>query len=307
MKHQSTFILLGLFIVLAVIAYFLVGSTEEREASYSLADVRLGMDSSSVQSISITRNNSTFSLQNIGGKWYVVKSEPAEWRYPADEASVKSLLGSIQKLKITSLISSNPDRQHLFQVDSTGTLLAYADRSGRSISLYVGKMGPSFTETYVRPVNSNDVYLAEGLTTWEVNKDLKDWRDKVILKVARDSVRQITFRYPRDRYTLLRDSVWRMQPSAKEKEKINESAITSLLGSLESLRASDFVDSTVKLPSPQLTLELIMPEPATVFFVPVPPDSSQYWVRASTTEQTFIIQKWNAQQFLKQRKDFLSQ
>jgi hypothetical protein len=305
MKQQSTLILLGLFLVLAVIAYFLVGTGEEREASYSLAHVRLNMDSSSVQTISITRKNATVSLQNIGGKWYVVRSEPTESRYPADESAVKSLLGSIQKLKVTSLVSSNPDRQPLFQVDSTGTLLSFADRSGKSISFYVGKMGPSFSETYVRPVNSNDVYIAEGITSWEVNKEAKDWRDKVVVKVTRDSVRQLTFRYPKEHFTLVKDSVWRMQPATKE--KINESAITSLLSSLESLRAADFVDSTIKLPSPQITLEVLMPDHVAMSFVPIPPDSSKYWVKASTTEQIFVAHKWNVQQFLKHRKDFLSQ
>lgn len=305
MKQQSTLILLGLFLVLAVIAYFLVGPSEEREASYSLTDVRLSMDSSIVQTISITRNNSTISLQNIGGKWLVVKSEPTELRYPADESAVKNLLSSLQKLKVTSLVSSNPDRQHLFQVDSTGTLLSFADRGGKTIAFYVGKMGPSFSETYVRPVNSNDVYIAEGITSWEVNKDAKDWRDKVIVKVTRDSVRQLTFRYPKEQFTLVKDSVWRIRPEAKG--TINESAVTSLLSSLESFRAADFVDSTINLPSPQLTLEFLMPEPAAMSFVPVPPDSSKYWVKASTTEQIFVANKWNVQQFLKHRKDFLSQ
>jgi hypothetical protein len=304
MNQRSTYILLGVFAGLAVIAYFLASPSDERIASYSIEHVNLNMDSAKIQSVTITKPNSTFSLENIGGKWYVTKAEPAEWRYPADETTVKNLLGSIQKLKITSMVSSNPDRQHLFQVDSTGTLLSFADRGGNSISFYVGKMGPSFSETYVRPANSNDVFLAEGLTSWEVNKEMKEWRDKVIVKVERDSVRRLTFRYQKSQFTLIKDSVWSIQPPVKT-SKIDETIVTSLLGSLESLKAAEFVDSTIKLPPPQLTLDLTMPEAVTMYFIPIPPDSSKYWVRTSTTEQTFTANKWSVQPLLKQRNDFL--
>lgn len=319
MKQRSTYILLGVFVVLAVITFFLVRPPGEREASYSLAHLDLTMDSAKVQNIAITRASGMLSLKNIGGIWYVTKGEEGR-RYPADENSVNRLLGSIQKLKITSLISSKPERQGLFQVDSTGTLLSCTDRDGKVLSFYVGKMGPSFSESYIRPANSDDVLLAEGITTWDVAKELKDWRDKVIQKIVRDSVHELTFRYAKERFTLLRDTqpdtsgspeadgrvhVWRMQPAPKE--KINEPTITALLGSLENLRADDFVDSVIRLPSPQLTLDLKTPEPVTMSFTPVPPDSSKYWVKTSATEQLFTASKWNVQPILKQKKDFFLQ
>lgn len=299
MKQRSTYLLIGLFLVLAVIAYVFLRSPEEREASYSLSDVKLAVDSSQVQSLKIVRPSATISLQDIGGTWHVVKDDGG-WRYPADESSVKRLLSNMQNLKIRSLISSNPQKQNLFQVDSTGTQILLTDRNGNAEGIVVGKMGPSFSETYIRPARSSNVYLAEGISSWEVNKELRDWRDKTILKVVQDSVRAISYKYAKDQFSVTRDSVWRIK-----KDTVASSVMTGILSSLANLRADDFVDSAAKVSPPQVRIEIADPQRTTLKFSPVPPDSARYWVTSSATSQLFIMNKWNVQNILKQRKDFL--
>ena len=300
MKQRSTYLLLALLLALTAISYLLLRSPGEREASYSLADLKLSVDSSQVQSIRIVRPSSVLSLQDIGGTWFVVKDEPSSWRYPADENSMKQLLGNVQNFKVKSLISSNPSKQNLFQVDSTGTQLVLTDRVGKKTEFVVGKMGPSFSETYVRPSNSNNVYLAEGISPWELNKELRDWRDKTILKLTPDSVRAISYRYAKDLFSITRDSLWRIR-----KDTVVTSVITGVLNSLTNLRADDFVDSTAKVSTPQLKLDIALPQPITLNFSPLPPDSSRYWVTTSAAPQIFIMNKWSVQNILKQRKDYL--
>ena len=302
MKSNVTYILFGVFVVLAVAVYFLLRSPGEREASYSVSDVHLALDSAQVQSVTIKWGANTFSLQDIGGRWQVVKNAPVEWRYPADEFSVKQLLGSLHRLKVVSLISSNPEKQNLFQVDSTGTILSLTERGGTTTEFIVGKSGPAFSETYVRPAASNNVYLAEGLSPWEVNKEVRDWRDKTILNVPQDSIRSITYRYPKDEFTIVRDSLWRIK-----KDTVSSNTMKGLLTALSSLRAEDFVDSTLHLSKSQLKLDLLLPDPVTLTFSPMPPDSAKYWVVSSATAQIFVMNKWSVQTVLKQRKDFLPQ
>ncbi len=299
MSQRSTYLLLGLFFALILIAYVLLRSPEEREASYSVEDAALSIDSSSVQSIKIVRPSATVSVQDIGGTWYVVKDD-GSWRYPADVSSVERLLSNVQNLKIRSLISSNPQKQNLFQVDSTGTQVFLTDRSGKVAGLVVGKMGPSFSETYIRPSNSANVYLAEGISSWEVNKELRDWRDKTILKVAQDSVRAISYKYAKDRFSVTRDSVWHIK-----KDTVASSLMMGILNSLVNLRADDFVDSLIKVLPPQAQIDIAVPQPVTLKFSPMPPDSARYWVKSSAASQLFIVNKWNVQNILKQRKDFL--
>lgn len=303
MKKRSTVLLLGIFIVLIGVTYFLLRSPGERETSYPLTDFTLAVDSSQVQSIKFTRGSLIFSLQSIGGQWYVVKNEPIERRYPADETSVNQLLGNVQRLQILSLISSNPEKQNLFQVDSSGTFVSLTERTGKTTEFVVGKMGPSFSETYIRPTASNNVYLAEGITSWDVNKEVRDWRDKTVLKVEQDSIRMISYRYRKEQFSLVRDSVWRFQPTARE--DVLNSTVTGLLSSISTLRAEDFVDSTFLVPTPHVKLELAAPQSLTLSFSPMPPDSSKYWVMNSSTQQIFVVNKWSVQSILKQRKDFL--
>ena len=299
MKGRSTYLLVATFAALILVAYFLLRSPEEREASYSLEDSRFSMDSSQVSSVKIVRPATSLSLKEIGGTWYVVRDDGIT-RYPADENSVKRLFSSLHNLKVRSLISSNPQKQDLFQVDSTGTQLLLTDRNGKTSALVVGKMGPSFSETYIRPAASNNVYLAEGISSWDVNKEFRDWREKTILKVVEDSLRGLNYRYAKDQFSLTRDSLWRIK-----KDTVSSTAVSGVLNTLANLRADDFVDSSVRIPAPQLRLDLGLSQQVSLNFSPMPPDSSRYWVTSSATPQTFIMNKWSVQNILKQRKDFL--
>ena len=70
-----------------------------------------------------------------------------------------------------------------------GTHIIVTERSGKTTNLIIGKMGPSFSEVYVRQPASQDVYLGEGIDSWSVNKDLKEWRDKTIFTQPAEAIR----------------------------------------------------------------------------------------------------------------------
>jgi len=301
MKKYSTAVLIVLFVVLAIVVYLMIRPSAERETSYSVSELNIAVDSAQVTAITILHGGKTTCLEDIGGVWNLVNlSAVPNGRYPADDAAVKRLLGAVQKQKITSLISINPQKQSLYQVDSTGTQLTLKDRSGRTVGLIVGKMGPSFSETYIRPSGSNEVYLAEGLMAWDVNKETKDWRDKTIYDVKQDSIKSLAYRYPKDEFTLLRDSVWML---GKDTAFVTE--VNGVLSTLASLRADDFVDSAMDLSHAQFQVDFTEKNTYSLTFVPLPPDSSRYVLKTSHSPQLFIVNKWSVKPIMKQRKEFL--
>jgi hypothetical protein len=302
MKQRSTFILLGTLIVLGFVSYLFLRPSKEREATYSLAGVDLSVDSSQIRSISIVRGDRSVTLQNTGGLWYVVRSTPDEWRYPADEYWVEQLVAGLHGLRVVSPISSNPEKQHLFEVDTTGTQLIITDRKGDRKELIVGKPGTLTLEVYVRPANSNDVYLVQGLNPFELNKEPKDWRDKRMALLAKDSIREVAFSYETERFSLEKDSVWRLNPPAPN---VDETKVNDFLAQLVNVRATDFVDSTIQISLPRLRLEIAAPDRVTMLFAPVPPDTAHYYVTSSTSSQIFLLNKWTAQALFKTRKDFV--
>src|SRR5258708_18821347 len=168
--NRSTIFLVTLLLVLGAITYFLLPSENERETSYKPAAVSFSADSASVVKIDIQQKSKSITLENVGGKWSIT----SPIHYAADPAVVKQLVSGISNFKIGSLISSNPEKQNLFQVDSTGTKIVVTDRTGKASSMIVGKMGPSFSEVYIRLPETKDVYLGEGIDTWTLNNEVKD-------------------------------------------------------------------------------------------------------------------------------------
>ncbi|RCK77657.1 MAG: hypothetical protein IGBAC_1966 [Ignavibacteriae bacterium] len=295
---KTTISLIVIFIVLLAVVYFLIRPEPERTASYDIKDLGLKIDSTYISKIEVYRNNKTIVLEQQSDKWFVT----SPIKYPADEISVTTLLSSASKLKILSLISSNPAKQSVFQVDSSsGTILNFYDKRGKNITFILGKMGPSYMESYLRPINSNEVYLSEGINSWTVNKDVRDWRDKYILKLQKDSIKQIIFETGKELFSILKtENKWYL-----ENDSLESSKIESILNLLSNLRTEDFVDSSVNLPQAQTKLTVQEKEFNMISLYPIPPDSSKYWVTSSNSQQTFTVSRYIANQLIKKKNDFL--
>lgn len=294
---KSTLYLIATFIILLVVAYLVFSPTQERTTSYSLSDLNLTIDSTLVNKIEITRGETSVTIEHTGGNW----SLTSPLHYQADEQSVLSLLSAANKFKVMSLISSNPAKQALYQVDSlSGTSIKFFDQKGNTISLIVGKMSPSYMETYVRQLASNDVYLAEGLNSWLINKEVREWRDKTIFKTERDRIKQVAFKYSKDKFLLTKlDTInW-----AVDSDSANNTNVSNLISALSNFRTEDFVDTAISLSTPQLKLQIATNEGTNIQFYPIPPDSAKYFVTTSHSQQIFSVSKYAAQQILKQKKD----
>lgn len=289
--NRSTLILVVLLLALGAIVWFLLPSGREREVSYSETAVIPRIDSASVIKVEIQKPSKTITIENVGGRWTI--TSPVN--YPADAASVFQLVGGLSHLTVGSLISSNPEKQRLFQVDSTGTLLTVTDRGGKSVSMIIGKMGPSFSDVYMRLPKSSDVYLAQGIETWTVGKDLKEWRDKTIYSAPSESIKELTYTAGGKETKYDRDSAgWKSAD-----KPVDASVMNPLLNSLSNLHADDFIDSAAKIESRPITVAIKGASSATLSLFPVAPDSSRYYVQTTGSPQTFVISKWTAQQFLK--------
>ncbi|HTK81291.1 MAG TPA: DUF4340 domain-containing protein [Bacteroidota bacterium] len=288
--NRSTVLLIVLLLVIGAIVWFLIPSDKEREISDSSPDVAIHIDSASVVKLEIQHAPKLILLENIGGKWTI--TAPA--RYQADPVSVTRLIGGLSRFKIGSLISSNPEKQHLFQVDTGGTHIIVTERSGKSTSLVIGKMGPSFSEVYFRVPTSKDVYLGEGVDSWSVNKDLKEWRDKTIFAQPAEAIRSLTLNVKGKEYDFHKDSTsWKSGDRTVETSEINP-----LLTTLANLRADDFVDTAMKFQAQPATIGVQGAENISLTLYPVLPDSSKYIVQTSTSAQLYSIGKFTAQQLL---------
>ena len=289
--NRSTVILFVLLLALGAITYFLLPSGEERQSSYEAHGVSIAVDSASVTRIDIRRPLSLTTLQNVGGKWMVT----APYQYAADPAVVTQLIGGLAKFTVGSLVSSNPEKQRIFQVDSLGTVLTLTDRAGASQVLILGKMGPAFSEVYFRLPESKDVYLGEGIDSWMLTREPKEWRDKSIASTNTEAIRELVFTAGSVTASFIRDSAgWTSGDQRASIDQLNPS-----LTALMALKAEDFIDSAVEFKNRPLTMQVKGPDEFALSLYPLDADSSRYALQSSKSRQLFVVGKYTAGQLMK--------
>jgi hypothetical protein len=291
---RSTVILIAVLVVLAVAAYFALQKQGETSSAGLPGERLIAYDSAAVDKLTIHTPTANVVLERSTGKWMVT----SPFTYPADGGLVVQAVSKGNAIFSRGIVSTNPQKQQLFQVDSSGTLVTIYEKGTLKAAFHVGKPGPSYTETYVRKEGSDDVHLADGLFTYYFNRQPKEWRDKTIFKTERMTVRDVVMHYG-DTTTVLamRDTVWRVDTT-----RAAENAVQSYLAAVTNLQADDFIDSTVTV-MPPLSYTITIGGADIRFFLNRA--SNKYYVLSSTAPQLFEMQEWRAQQVLKRKKDFL--
>ena len=290
---RSTWVLAAILVVLAGVTYFVMQRPGERSSSGS-EKVLVEFDSSAVDRIEVHSSSGAVTIERIGGEWMLT----APLRFRADPAGVGSALGSARRILLSSLVSTNPQKQSLFQVDSSGTLVRLYDRDAEKAAFRVGKMGPSYTETYVRREGSDEVYLATGMIGPTFARRPNDWRDKSIFKADQNAITAVTFHYGDTLFALaFRDSAWTIGD-----QKADQQTVTGFLGALANFQADEFIDDAVTT-MPKLTVQIDVAGAQLRLFAPR--DGDKTYVQSSALPQLFMVYNWRAQQLLKREKEFL--
>lgn len=288
-----TWILVGALIVLAVIAFFVLRQPGETSSNESSGTTLVNYDSASVDKVEITAPGNSVVLEKQGNGWMLA----SPMRYRADQNVVTSAVGKGRIIEVKNVVSSNPEKQRVFQVDSAGTLVQMYAAGNLVAAFRVGKPSPTYTETYVRKEGFNDVYIADGMFSYLFTHPAKDWRDKSIYKNEADLVRSVTYRYGDTVFTLaMKDSLWRLNG-----DSVSQPTVKSVISSLASLQADDFVDSALSAAAKQVAL--IEVDGTEIRFCQGT-TAGTYLVQTSQSPQWYEIQGWRATQVLKRKKDF---
>lgn len=283
----------GILVLLGITAYIVLQQEGELSRSSSAGEPLVSFDSSAVDKLEITANNSAVVLQREGGTWMV--TSPV--RYPADEAAVTKAVGQGRDMKVTAVVSTNPAKQSTFSVDSTGPLVKWFSNERLLAAVRIGKPTTSWTETYARIENSDDVCSVTGSLGIVYIKQPNDWRDKTIFKINQESVNEVKFQYGDTLFMLTRkDSVtWSVG-----NETATSGTVTSFLTSLSNFPADEFVDSPEPaLQKPSATLEV---NGTQLRFYK---QDGKYLVRTSASSQVFSVYDWRANPVLKRKSEFL--
>ncbi len=290
---RNTITLVALLVVLLVVAYLVMQKPGEQSSS-GTGVALVHLDSVAVDKLEVKSAKIHVVLEKQGVDWFL--REPLN--YKADAAAVANFIHEIKSLEVKNVVSDKPEKFEVFQVDTTyATRLTVYEHGSPTTTLLIGKIGSTYTEQYVRKLPSNDVDAVDISMNYTVNRSANEWRDKSIVSVPKDNIKEIRYQYGDTTFTVaFQDSAWTIG-----KDRIRTEDVTSIVNSLSDFKADDFIDSTIR-PTPKLT--------ATISYGGVQlrfsflKTQNKYAVQSSVSPQWFTVETWKANPILKRKKDF---
>ncbi len=247
-----------------------IGNDSEQNAAFF---PQLSKDD--ISAIQISDNDRSAAIKRENGDWVVTKAEETDKKnppltagadsadtdtenktaakpYPADSAAVATALEKIASMERDELISKNPEKQELFEVDSArGVLVEIWNAEGKKAgSFRVGKSGPDWSSNYVRLIGSDDVYTVRGRIKSALFTEENRWRDKSVtdfnpeqatnLILAKKEGDSLKIEQKMDSAS---NPVWTI--TAPEEAKADQSKITSLISSISTLKTNDWAKESL--------------------------------------------------------------
>lgn len=249
-----------LILALLLGVYFLVQQRKEKAIAPERITGYVEFNPEKVDSIIVTKPEESLKFAYLDGSWKIyIDSLPRN----ANQEMVDQVVKMISNIQVGGVESENPDRQTLYQVDSTSGKFVQAYADGKlAASFILGKNASGYNYSYIRKTGSKEVYRAKDVTSYTFDKPAKNWRDKTIAMADTASLSSVTFQYPDEQFSLERqDSAWYImgdkisgsQPAVKD-------SIELLKRLLVDLKADDFyqpADSEfVASSKPELVLKL---------------------------------------------------
>jgi hypothetical protein len=217
--------------------------------------------------------------------------------FRAAAQSVTDLFAALKDSSLAELVAQSPSSHAELGVDSaTGNRLEMIKGGKTLLSLVVGGHGPGFEGVYVRRPAEATVYLIHAGLASPLERPLDDWRDKEIVAVNPDSVREIRVERKRGPYTLRKgDGGWRFATGARA----DSGAVRRMLEQYRNFQAGGFptaaqADSvTFKRPARRMTL---VGQSAPLADLVFDSTASWWWVRPAQGGITYRLESWRLNQ-----------
>ena len=313
MKTKQLLVLVGVLVVLGLLVLILenpFGKSEDQKKVEEAGLLFPYFNKENVAKIEIIAafGLTTTVLVKQDDQWLVESMD----NYPADQTAVGELLDKVAEMKTVQRASSNPEKQAVFQVDSSGAEAKLTDASGNVLAhLFAGKTTPGIFYSYVRAADSNDVYIVDGHLKSTFDKGYRSWRDRTIFSFLKEDVTHLIIRSEEEEVELQIDAAgaWQMlKPIVSAADGTEVEAITELMSSLET---DDFVEpkelSEYGLDAPKMLITAALKDGSARTLLIGNEESGAYYVKHEDKAQIFELNKGNVDKLIKKSADLKSE
>ena len=313
MKIKQLLVLIGVLVVLSLLVLILenpFGKSEEQKKVEEATLLFPFFNKENAVNIEIISafGLTTTILVKQNDQWLVETMD----NYPADQTAVKELLDKVAEMKTIQRASSNPEKQAVFQVDSSGVEAKLTDASGNLLAhLFAGKTTPEIFNSYVRAADSNDVYIVQGNLKLTLDKGYRSWRDRAIFSFLKEDVTHLTIGSEEEEIELQIDAAgaWQMlKPIVSAADGTEVEVITELMSSLET---DDFAEpkdlSEYGLDAPKMSVTATLKDGSARTLLIGVEESGVYYVKREDKAQIFELNKRHVDKLIKTSTDLKSE
>ena len=291
--NRSLLILVALLAVLLVV-YLLVSSGEKQELTPQIKSDFLGVDSGTVDRVLVSRLGSEMKFERQVDGWYISDGDKMRRAQPDAANAVVQLAHT---LSVGEVVSSNPAKQMLFQVDTlTGSVVEFYRGDEYLAGLVVGKMTSDYQSTYVRKPESDDVYAARGVFGQLFTRPPSTFMDKTLLSLVPGEINLVEYKGRGTDYSvMLQDSLWKVLPATGEAFIGDQEKIARTTSSFANLQFSEFptrpdsLDVNFEQPDLEITVGLKDGTERKLRFVEEEGESKNIFVVRDDNPEPYII------------------
>jgi hypothetical protein len=249
MSFRTTIILAIIAAALGGFAYYDSKRSEEKKQQEEKQKVLLEVKKDNIEEIEIIRASNTVRIKPSGkDTWQIVA--PIQTR--ADEASISRITSAIEKLQYKDIVDEQGKNLKEYNLDKPETTFNIKLKQGKQQTISIGSRNRVLSLNYLRVNNDPRVYTVEPEIADAGSLSLLELRDKKLTDFSSDKVESV--RVSTEKLNMLfhkEGGTWKMKEPVES--PASDSEVSSLLSSLEFLRATSFIDQ----PGPASSLEKI--------------------------------------------------
>ncbi len=242
-------------------------------------------------------------LAKEAGVWVI----PAEANYSADPQGVRDILDFISEARSSRMVSSNPEKRSMFDLDEESGLGVRITGAEDAVlaDFRIGKTGPDYMSTYVRPQDSDEIFLVdETLRRIFVRPSVRQWRDKAIFRFSGSDIIHLMLEREGEKVELEVDAGGNWTLTTPSSAPALRGEVETLRNALATLRCDDFAevsnDGEAGLDQPYARIEFTLRGGAThALEVGRENDHSQRFVRRQGDETIFLVNNFRINSLLR--------
>ncbi len=296
------------FFALLGLTLWAVGSRDDRPTGLGeLPSIEL--DKEAITSLEIVRpENERVVLSNVDGVWRVTEPMDAA----ADKNNVESALNRLADLQVARVVATRPENYERLQVDEASAVLVVAKAGEDTLArLMIGKYGNGMT--MLRVDDHAEVFGARGSLRYAFDRELKSWRDRMVVSVDAANVQTIRFESANGTFEFQREGDgWKVLEADDALEDFDPKQVTGRLSTTARLTASDFAPEDTSaaragLTEPQATVTLTLADDPELIVLELGDSTEQegeLYLRRQGEPTIYVISRYLADRLRPDAKTF---